>query len=384
MAVTLATCSCSPVGEPLVCAKCRGRISINTMLSRVERGTLEWLGELDSEGRLDSALANYASIDRQIRHGISATSVLQTLRQTIAGPGGLGEEIENKISKKFAELRCENENSTKLLREIVAEQVGAIVGEVKGLVEQGKSITDIESRVREATGALQTYLTAIRIPAIKGEEAEVNILRDLQEAFMGQTCFMIQPIGGPDATDAIVHFRQAGIEIGSCLIESKSRNSWSNDFIEQVRSDMKRYNVPLAILVVNRLPKVAKGRRFSVSAECGLIVITEPEMVVPTVSMYYEISSTTYNLQNKKIELRSLTAERDLSHYVNDNMKIIDDCKKISDIADDSVRKIKEQLTNIGSRLRENNQKIAQILLTSFRALDERNKSTGGDNANVS
>jgi hypothetical protein len=362
MAVSLAICSCPSSLDALVCAKCGGTISTNTMLSRVERGTLQWLSELNSEGRLNSALANYASIDRQIRHGISSTSMIQTLRQTIAGPGGLSEEIENKISRRFAELRCENENSTKLLRELVAEQVGAIVGEVRGLVEQGKSITDIESRIREATGALQTYLTAIRIPAVKGEEGEVNILRDLQEAFMGQTCFKIQPMGGPDATDAIIHFHQAGIEIGSCLIESKSRNSWSNDFIEQVRSDMKRYNLPLTILVVNRLPKFAKGRRFSVAAECGLIVITEPEMVVPTVSMYYEISSSAYNIQNKKLDLRSLITEHDLSHYVNDNMKILEDCKKISDIADDSVRKIKEQLTNIALRLRENNQKIAGIL----------------------
>ena len=364
MAVSLTACSCPSSFDLLICAKCGGTLSTNTMLTRLDDGTLHWFSELDSDGRLNSALANYASMDRQVRHGIPATAMLQTLTQTIAGPGGLGEEIESKITKRFEELRCENENSTKLLREIVAEQVGAIVGEIKGLVEQGKSISDIESRIKEATGALQTYLTAIRIPTLAGEEGEVNVLRDLQEAFMGQTCFKVEPIGGPDATDAIVHFCQGGLEIGSCLVEVKSRNTWSNNFVGQVRDDMKRYNIALALLASNRLPKSARGRGFHVDADFGILVITEPNMVVPTVSMYYEISSSTNNLQRHNLDLQSLAANRDLTFYINDNMKILENCKQISDAADDSARKIKGYVTNISSKLRENNGKIANILST--------------------
>ncbi len=347
MAVSLTECSCPSSFDLLICARCGGTLSANTMLSRLDNGTLQWFSELNSDGQLNSAL------------GIPATAMLQTLRQTIAGPGGLGDEIEKKIAKRFEELRCENENSTKLLREIVAEQVGAIVGEIKGLVEQGKSIPDIESRIREATGALQTYLAAIRIPALKGEEREVNVIRDLQEAFMGQTCFKVEPIGG---ADAIIHFRQAGVEIGRCLVEVKSRNSWSNNFVEQVRADMKRYNIALAILAANRLPKYAKGRSFRVDYDFGLVVITGSEMVVPTVSMYYKISSSTHSLQKHNLDLGSIAANRDLSFYLNDNMKILDDCKKISDAADDFVRKVKGNLVEIGSRLHENNRKVAQIL----------------------
>ncbi|MGD0177843.1 MAG: DUF2130 domain-containing protein [Candidatus Bathyarchaeia archaeon] len=367
MAVSLTACSCSSSFDLMICAKCGGTLSTNTMLSRLDDGTLQWFSELDSDGRLSFALANYASIDRQIRRGIPATTMLQTLKDTISGPGGLTEEIENKITKRFEELRCENENSTKLLREIVVEQVGAIVGEIKGLVEQGKSITDIESRVREATGALQTYLTAIRIPALKGEEGEVNAIRDLQEAFIGQTCFKVEPIGGADATDAIIHFHQAGIEIGSCLVEVKSRNSWSNDFVEQVRADMKRYDVALAILATNKLPKSAKGRGFRVDGDFGLVVIASSEMIVPTVSMYYEISLSTHNIHKHNLDLKSIAANRDLSFYLNDNMKILAICKQISDATDDSARIIKGHLVDISSRLRENNGKIACILSASTR-----------------
>ncbi len=362
MAVSLTACSCLSSFDLLVCAKCGGTLSTNTMLSRLDSGTLRWFDELDFEGRLTFALANYASIDRQIRHGIPATAMLQTLRQTIAGPGGLGEEIESKIAKRFEELRCENENSTNLLREIVAEQVGAIVREIKQLVEQGKSITDIESRVREATGALQTYLTAIRVPSIKGEEGEFNVIRELQEAFMGQTSLKVESIGGTGATDAIIHFYQAGVDVGGCLVEVKSRSSWSNEFVEQVRADMERYNIALAILTVNKLPKSAKGRGFHIDTEVGMLVICSPEMVVPAVGMFYEIFASNYRLQQHTLDLRSLTANRDLAYYVNDNMRILEDCKKASDVADDAARKIKSHLADIGSRLNENNRKIAQIL----------------------
>jgi len=360
--VSLSRCACPATDDVIVCAMCGGTLPTSTMLSRLDTGTLQWFTELDSEGRLNSALANYASIDQQIRHGIPATAVLQTLRQAIAGPGGLGEEIESKIAKRFEELRCENENSTKLLREIIAEQVGAIVGEIKGLVEQGKSITDIESRIREATGALQTYLTAIRVPSIKGEEGESNVIRELQEAFMGQTCFKVEPIGGADATDTIVHFFQAGVEIGGCLVEVKSRSSWSSEFVAQVQADMERYNIALAVLAVNRLPKSAKGRGFHIDAEVGMLVTTSAELVAPTVGMFYEICSTDYRLRRHSFNLESLVAKRDLTYYINDNMRILEDCKKVSDVADDFVMKIKEHLANIGSRLKENNRRIAQIL----------------------
>ncbi|MGA8858280.1 MAG: hypothetical protein WB643_14085, partial [Candidatus Bathyarchaeia archaeon] len=74
MALSLTTCSCPSSLELLVCAKCGGTLSTNTMLSRLDDGTLQWFSELDSDGRLYSALANYASIDRQIRHGIPVTT----------------------------------------------------------------------------------------------------------------------------------------------------------------------------------------------------------------------------------------------------------------------------------------------------------------------
>jgi hypothetical protein len=45
-------------------------------------------------------------------------------------------------------------------------------------------------------------------------------------------------------------------------------------------------------------------------------------------------------------------------------MKILEDCKKISDIAEDSARKIKEHTTIIASRLQQNNRKIAERLST--------------------
>jgi hypothetical protein len=78
--------------------------------------------------------------------------------------------------------------------------------------------------------------------------------------------------------------------------------------------------------------------------------------------MFYEIHANSYKLQNRTLSLESLASDRDLLFYLEDNMKILEDCKKISDQADDSAKKIKTYTTNIASRLQENNRALAQIL----------------------
>ena len=362
--VSLKMCTCPVSLDTIVCARCEGTLPAPSgVLSKIDLGIQQWFYDLDSESRLNSSLAMYMAIDRQVRQGAPITAaVQQAVKEIGLGLGGLREEIERRLTERFNELRGENESSTRLLREVVVQQVESIVREIKSQSEQGKSIAEIETRVREAAGALQTYLTAIRLPGVKGEEGEANVIRDLQDAFLGQSCIRIEPIGGADATDAIVKFYHGEIEIGRSLVEVKSRKIWSSEYIEQVRDDMKRYNVALAVLVVDKLPKTAKTRGFHVDTEAGVVITTPPELVVPTVTMFYEIHAACYVLQKRALDLESVASDRDLAYYINDNMKILDDCKKISDVADDSARKIKGHVTSISSRLQENNRKIAQIL----------------------
>jgi hypothetical protein len=313
--VHVCTCPLSP--DALVCAQCGGTLSTASgILSKIDIGVQEWFYELDNDGRLNPTLTMYMVLDRQIGQGVPATAAVQH----------------------------------------AVKEIG------KSLSEHGKSISEIESRLTQATMTLQTCLTALRLPGVKGEEGELNVLRELQDAFLGQSCVRIEPIGGPDATDVLGKFFQGEVEIGRSLVEVKSRKTWSTDYLEQVRNDMKRYNAPLAVLVVDKLPKAAKAQGFHVDTESGVIVTTPTDLVVPALTMFYEIHAASYRLQKRTLDLELLAADQDLVHYVNDNMKILENCKKISDAMDDAHRTVEEQLGGISARLKDNAAKIAIIL----------------------
>ena len=365
MALTdIAMCTCPAPFEPVICAKCGGKLlPPSQIFSKIDLAVQQWFYDLDSESRLNNTLSSFMGIDKQTRQGASVASVVQHATKEIGLElTTVREEIEQKLARKFDELKGENEHLTKLLQDTTVQQVESVIKEVKLLSEQGKSISEIESRIREATGALQTFLTAMRLPGVKGEEGEVNVLRDLQDAFLGQSSVRIEPIGGADATDTIVRFYCGEIEVGRSLVEVKSRRTWSSEYIDQVRNDMRRYNTAFAVLVVEKLPKNAKAKGFHVDTGMGVVITAPPDLIVPTITMFYEIHVSCYAQQKRTLDMESVVADKDLIYYLNDNMNILNDCKKISDVADDSAKKIKEHVSNISSRLQENNGKIARIL----------------------
>jgi hypothetical protein len=363
--VSFDKCECPISLDTIVCARCGGTLPTATMglISNIEPEIQRWFYELDSESRLNTSLGMYMAMDRQARRGIPVTTVVQeAVREIGSDLNDFREQVHRMVVDEFNDLKGANENSIRQIVDFLKAQVEMMLREIKSLVEQGKSVADIESRVREATATLQSYLTSIRLPSVKGEEGEANVVRDLQDAFLGSSCVRIEPIGGADATDAVVKFCNGDIEIGRSLVEVKSRKTWSSDFLIQVRDDMKRYNAALSLLAMDKLPKTAKARGFHVDIGKGIIITAPPELVVPTVTMFYEICSASDTLQGRTLDFRSVLDDEDLAYYVNDNMKILDDCKKISDIAEHSATKIKEHIANINSRLQENNRKVAKLL----------------------
>jgi hypothetical protein len=369
-AMRLTECLC-PTG-PILCGRCGGLVrhsgeSDAWIRSKLEPSNLAWILELDSQGRLNSTLGTFSAIDRQYKAGIPvAAAVSQATKEINSGILDIKKEVIEGMLERFSEMQVQNQaEATQLrgiIREVVTQQTQDVMNQVKVLQEQGRSLVEIQGLLKDTVGSVQTVMTALQIPAVKGEEGEVNVFRDLEDAFLGQHCIEIEPISGADATDALVRFYRGDIEIGRSLVEVKSRKTWSNEYVEQVRQDMKRYSAPLAVLAVDKLPKTAKARGFHIDTEVGVLITTSPEMVVPTFTMFYEIYSACYKLGKQTLNLEAVAADRDLSFYINDNMKILEDCKKISDVADDSARKIKEHVTSITSRLLENNRKIAQRL----------------------
>ena len=361
--VSLNACTCPISIDTVMCGKCGGLLLPSGVFSKIELSVQQWFYELESESRLNQTLSMYMAIDRQVRQGAPVTAAVQlATKQITLEFAGLEEKVQRTLLEKLNSINGLNGEAVRQIGDTLNQGLQGIVVQIMNLVEQGKSASEIEASVKEAAGALQSYVLSLKLPGVKGDEGEKSVLRELEDAFLGQTCFKVEPLGGADATDAVVTFRHGGVEIGRSLVEVKSRKNWSNDYLEQARGDMKRYNAAFAILAVEKLPRAAKARGYHVDAGEGLVITTTPELVTPTITMFYEIHAASYRLQKKALDLESLSSDKDLAYYINDNMKILEDCKKISDVAEDSTRKIKEHTASIGSRLQDNSRKIAEIL----------------------
>ena len=371
MAIQLLTeCTCS-VG-PVLCAKCGGLLRQSAepaavLLSKIEGENLAWVAELDSEHRLNSTLATFRAIDRQYKIGAPvASAISQAMKEISLGISEIKKEVVNDVIERFSQMQNQNQSEAAQLREVMREIVGQqtqdVMNQVKILQDQGKSVAEIHGLLKETVGSMQTVMTAFQVPAIKGEEGEVFSIKSLQEAFFGVPGVKVEMVGGCDATDGLIKFSQNEVEIGRAIVEVKSRKTWANAFLDQVRSDMERYDAPLAVIVADKLPRNAKGKGFAIDSQVGLIIVTTQDLLVPTVSMFYEIHLLTFKMQKKTLDLGSLAADKDLIHYINDNMNCLDYCKQIIDSAKDSAAKIEKLASAMSMRLHTNNRKIAEII----------------------
>lgn len=366
----LSECLC-PAG-PILCANCGGLVSRSKgsdagILSKLEPDNWAWILEIDAERRLNSTLGTFRAIDRQYRAGIPvAAAVSQAVKEINSGISEIKKEVIKGMLERFSEMQVQNQSEAtqlrEIIREVVTQQTQDVMSKVKFLQEQGKSVAEIHGLLREAVGSMQTVMTAFQVPAVKGEEGELFSIKSLQEAFFGLPGVKIEPIGGSNETDALIKFCQNEVEVGRSLVEVKSRKTWSNTFLEQVRSDMQRYNAPMAIIVADKLPRNAKGKGFTLDSQVGLVAVTTQELLIPTVTMFHEIYTLTFKMQKRALDLSSLATNKDLIHYVNDNMNCLDDCKQIVDTVKDSELKVERLASAISTRLQNNNRKIAEIL----------------------
>ena len=371
---SLAECTCA-IG-PVMCATCGGLMGsadrTAAILSKIEDENVEWLVELDSQKRLNSTLATFRVIDRQSSFG---TTVSKAIKEIGSGVTEMKKEVIQDLIERFGQIQDQNRSETaqfrEIVREIVLQQAQDVMSQVKFLQEQGKSLVEIQGLLKDTVGSVQTVMTALQIPTVKGQEGEIQTIQGLKDAFFGIEGIDIEPIGGPGATDGIVKFVHSGLEVGRLLLEIKAQRTWSNGFLDQIRNDMKRYNTSLAVLIADKLPRNAKGKGFSIDTQAGLVVTVSSELAFPTVSMFYELHTAVFRLQRKALDIRHLSSNRDLLFYVNDNLKCLDDCKKISDLVEDSSRKVREHTASISSRLQQNNGKIAEVLTKFSSAAEE-------------
>jgi len=283
-----------------------------------------------------------------------------------------------KQEKSIEQIQKElKEDTKKFVKEIVEEQVKTLVEKVEILLKQGKTMDEIEKELKTAlgklegaTGGITTIVQSLKIATVKGERAELELLRMINEAFLANKNVSIEPLGGPDATDVIVKFSHQDLEIGRVLIESKATNTWSNEFLEQTKRDMKRYGIATAILSVAKPPRGAKVKGYMIDDTLGIIIITTPEMAVSTLAMFYDMYVENYRLGKKTIDLQAIMDNKDILYHINDNLECLNDCKKINDCIDKSQRDIHRHVSSIMNRLKGNNEKIALILSKHGKAVE--------------
>jgi translation initiation factor 2 beta subunit (eIF-2beta)/eIF-5 len=275
-----------------------------------------------------------------------------------------------KQEKSIEEIQKELKEDTKsFVKEIVQEQVKTLVEKVELLLKQGKTVDEIEKELKAALSGLEnaqsglnTLLQTFKVSSVKGEKGELELLTMINEAFLTDKNVLVKPLGGPDATDVMVKFCCQDLEIGEVLIESKAAQTWSNDYLEQVKADMKRYGVATAILAVQKTPRGAKVRGYTIDETLGIVVITTPEMAVSTLAMFYDMYLANYRLGRKTMNLQTIMDDKDILCHIQDNMECLNDCKKINDCVDKAHRDIHVHVSTIMNRLKENNEKIALIL----------------------
>jgi hypothetical protein len=275
-----------------------------------------------------------------------------------------------KQEKSIEQIQKEmKEDTKKFVKETVEEQVKTLVEKVELLLKQGKSIDEVKDELKSvlsgiegATGGLNTVLQSLKIAPVKGEKAELELLSMINETFLTNKNVVVQPLGGPDATDVIVKFSYQDLEIGRVLIESKASDTWSNDYLEQTKRDMNRYGIATAILSVMKPPRGAKVKGYTIDDSLGIVIITTPEMATSTLAMFYDLYLANYRLGKKTINLQAIMDDKDIICHINDNLTCLDDCKKINDCIDKSQRDIHQHVSAIINRLKGNNEKIALLI----------------------
>jgi len=352
--------------EVIGCERC--------VLAKIDEQNMIWLCKLEEEDRLNSTLSMVRAIDQQMQVGVPLTAVVQNALK----------EVNLAIKRYMDELHGMSEQSSELIRERVTEIVhlhsAHVVDSVKLLLEQNKSVGEIEHDLKQLTSNLSALLAKFQLPTIKGEQKELELSKILHDAFFANANIEVQPLGGADATDFLLKLKHDSVVIGSVLVESKSNGKWSNDYAQQVENDLERYHTSMAILCVDTLPRAARGRGFTVNNGRGIVVTTSIELVVPTITIYYDIHAQYYAIKKKAIDLEELTADRDISYYLNETLQALDECKKINDAIDDTKQKIHACTERLSERIQRNNRKIAEVLARYSHAPECKDRSTMQEN----
>lgn len=157
------------------------------------------------------------------------------------------EELDLTVQKR---LREEREKLSVELRKLEEQKIAARdqehqlkVKELEKQLDDQKKLAE-EMRRKAEQGSMQ----------LQGEVQELVLEKILQEAFPTDT---IEEVGkGVEGADCLLIVRNSqGVECGKIIFESKRTKGWNNGWVEKLRSDMRKKQADLAILVSQVYPR---------------------------------------------------------------------------------------------------------------------------------
>jgi hypothetical protein len=214
--------------------------------------------------------------------------------------------------------------------------------------------------MNSATSAIGSLLASLKIPSIKGDIGETNVLDSMRAAFLGIPSVSIEPLGGSGNTDIIIHFDQNGIEIGKVLVESKNRETWSNSFLAQLERDMGAQGALFGILATTALPKDAKSRGYTIADRNRTIIITTPDLASAVVLIIYDLVQSLERLTGNGQTLQALLRSRELHQCLMSNLSLVDPLKNVIRIMDKAHADMTSSINSIIEAIQRNNSRLAE------------------------
>lgn len=295
-----------------------------------------------------SSLQGTSANDLLIQEAMSefSTAVLQVRDQILAALSS--------NSKEYGQTILEDLNRQ---LNIVHQRLEAITRENASM---NPTIKESLASLNATASAVGSLLTSLRLPSVKGEIGEINVVDNIRSGFLAIPNVSVEPFGGSGETDAAIHFNLDGLELAKVLVECKNRTAWSNAFVTQLEQDMLEERAEFGILVTTTLPRDAKSRGFAISERTGIIIITTCELAPAIALILYELVRSLEKLSNKAQTFRALLRSRELVECVTNNLSLVQPLQNIIKTVDKAHFDVTNTANRIIDVIQRNNAKLTE------------------------
>lgn len=282
-----------------VCPICQNMIDLEKLT--ITEDLLRWLAELHQNGILQSWLFYSRTIHEQAMKGTTAQVVAENVKL---------------FEDRFMNLTREELNR----------------------------FTDQLSQISMA------LTERAAVPILKGTEAEMGLLDNLEEVCPEDE---ISRLGGRGQPDIIAKPKYKNAETGqTIIIEIKDTQSWSSKFVRQLEEYMTQYNTPFGILATRDLPAKAETKGFSIECDkYGIILITRLEFG----SLAYQILRKiliAFHLEGKEtLDYRALFKDEEIIGLLTECKDYTKNVRKIRKFLRDAEKELTEMQNALDERI---------------------------------